>query len=88
MTHTPNDIPVHPVQNHYRPGIRPQCPQVVTMKAYEVYCALWGEQEALVTGECRGGFGVGELIALLYAHSFPKTEWRARFDEAVKGMQL
>ena len=56
------------------------------MRAYEVYTRLYGEQTALVTGDCRGGFGVNELIAFLYAHSFPQTEWRMRVDEALTGM--
>lgn len=87
-TPTPEEIPVHPVQ---RPlgVIRDQsvAPQVVTMAAYEVYTELWGAQERLVTGDCRGGFGAGELIGLLYARSFPRKEWRQRFEEAMKGME-
>lgn len=57
------------------------------MKCYEVYKKLWGEQQALIEGECRGGFGVNEVIGLLYAASFPQSEWRARFDEAMTGME-
>lgn len=77
----------HPVQTHYRDrGGR--CPTVVTLRAYEVYCHLYRPQEALVTGDCRGGFGVGELVAFLYARSFPKAEWQQRFDEAVRGLEL
>ncbi|MHB8953541.1 MAG: hypothetical protein ACYC4U_11275 [Pirellulaceae bacterium] len=57
------------------------------MAAYEVYCALFGPQEALITGHCRGGFGVNELVVFLYARSFPRKEWRARFDEAIEGMK-
>jgi hypothetical protein len=60
----------------------------VTRRAYEVYCAVYGEQPAMITGGCRGGFSTGELIAFLYAHSFPKPEWRQRVDEAFKGMVL
>ena len=56
------------------------------MRAYEVYCAVYAPQEALVTGHCRGGFGVGELIAFLYAYGFPRKEWRQRVDEAFHGM--
>jgi hypothetical protein len=41
----------------------------------------------MVMNGCRGGFGAGELIAFLYARSFPKDEWRKRFDEALKGMK-
>ncbi len=79
-------IPTHPVQNHVRPHQRYACPTVVTLRAYEVYRHVYGPQEALVTGECRGGFGAGELIAFLYARSFPKEEWRERTDEAFRGM--
>jgi hypothetical protein len=61
---------------------------VVTMRAYEVYCELYGEQPAMVTGGCRGGFGVGEIVAFLYARSFPKAEWRTRFEEALRGLSL
>jgi len=57
------------------------------MKAYDVYKHLHGEQEALITGDCRGGFSTGELIAFLYARTFPKEEWRNRSDEAFNGMK-
>lgn len=59
----------------------------VTLKAYEVYSHVYGKQEALITGHCRGGFATGELIAFLYARSFPKNEWRQRVEEAFKGME-
>lgn len=81
-----SEVDVHPVQIFGAHG--GVCPKVVTMKAYEVYCHLYGKQEAMVTGGCRGGFGVGELIAFLYAHNFPKNEWDARAQEAFNGMQL
>lgn len=76
-------IEVHPVQTT-RPG-KAVCPKVVTMLAYEVYCHVYAPQEAMVTGGCRGGFSTGELIAFLYARSFPKDQWRSRVDEAFKG---
>jgi hypothetical protein len=86
------DIPVHPVQRkrdlYFNRNNRPVAPQVVTLRAYEVYCHIYHPQVALITGECRGGFSVSELIALLYAHSFPKEEWENRVDEAFKGMNL
>lgn len=44
-------------------------------------------QEAMVTGGCRGGFSTGELIAFLYARSFPKAEWSARVREAFNGSE-
>ena len=77
----------HPIQTHdvTRRGAA-FMPSVVTLRAYEVYCHLYGPQPAMVDLEgrgCRGGFGVGELIAFLYARSFPKVEWRKRFDEAL-----
>lgn len=82
------EIEVHPVQRpHALAREQSVVPKAVTMRAYEVYCAVYGEQEAMVTGWCRGGFGVSELIAFLYARSFPQNEWRARVDEAFKGME-
>lgn len=77
-------VPVHPVQTRHGGG---QAPERVTLLAYEVYCHLFGAQEAIITGGCRGGFGAGELIAFLYAHSFPKAEWSARVSEALTGMR-
>jgi hypothetical protein len=58
------------------------------MAAYEVYCAVFGPQEALVQGNCRGGFGSAELVAFLYARGFAKNEWRGKVDDALKGMRL
>lgn len=79
-----DEVAVHPVQTHQQRG-GAVCPQVVTLRAYEVYKHVFGAQEALITGHCRGGFGTGELIAFLYAHSFPQSEWRTRVDEALHG---
>ena len=58
----------------------------VTRRAYEVYCHVYGKQEALMVGNCRGGFSTGELIAYLYARAFPENEWRQRVDEVFKSM--
>lgn len=79
---------VHPVKTK-RGGGHPngQAPQVLTIRAYEVYAHNYGPQPALITASCRGGFGAGELLALLYARSFPKTEWQARVEEALRGMR-
>ncbi len=63
-------------------------PESIYMRAYEVYCEVYAPQEALITGWCRGGFSIGELVAFLYAHSFPKEEWRVRVDEAIKEQNL
>ncbi len=73
------DIETHPVQARHTPA---RLPKAITMRAYEVYCEVFHPQEAMVTGDCRGGFSGGELIAFLYARSFPKNEWSARVDEA------
>lgn len=81
----PDEVATHPVQTDS--GRSGQAPQVVTLAAYEVYCHVHSPQEAMVTGWCRGGFGAGELIAFLYARSFPKAEWRERVDEAFRGME-
>lgn len=75
----------HPIQTREltRPHTRAMMPSEVTLRAYEVYCHVFAPQEALITNGCRGGFGVGELVAFLYARSFPKEEWRKRFEEAL-----
>jgi hypothetical protein len=86
VSQTTTEVPVHPVQVHQQKR-GAVCPQVVTMQAYEVYCHVYSPQDALVTGGCRGGFSTGELIAFLYARSFPKIEWSQRVDEAFRGMQ-
>lgn len=85
---TEKEVVVHPVQYHHRPHMSACAPTAVTLKAYEVYSAIFGEQEALITGGCRGGMGIGELIAFLYARSFPREEWRKRIDEALRGMKM
>jgi len=77
-------IETHPVQTVDHKGGRLRTE--VTLRAYEVYKYVFGEQKAMVEGDCRSGFGTGELIAFLYARSFPKEEWRQRVDEALKGM--
>lgn len=81
------EVQTHPVQTHSHRRGPAKAPTAVTLRAYEVYCHVYSPQEALVTGECRGGFSLGELVAFLYAHSFPKPEWRARVDEAFRGME-
>jgi hypothetical protein len=80
------NVPSHPVQVQRIIHQSARCTKTVTLRAYEVYCEIFRPQDALVTGNCRGGFGVGELIALLYAHTFLKAEWNAKFHEALKGM--
>ncbi len=79
------DILMHPVQTRQQKR-NAAIPQVVAMRAYEVYYRIYSPQEALVTGSCRGRFSTGELIAFLYAHSFPEEEWGRRVTEALTGM--
>jgi len=63
-------------------------PKVVYMAAYEVYCYIYSPQQAMIEDGCRGGFGLGELTAFLYARTFPKEEWRNRTNEAFRGIDL
>lgn len=77
----------HPVQKPNHRLIEGRVNTKVSLWAYEVYSHVYAPQEAMITGSCRGGFSTGELIAFLYAHSFPKKEWRDRVSEAFEGME-
>lgn len=58
-------------------------PWDVHIAAYEVYSEVFSPQEALIDLEgrgCRGGFGELELIAFLYARSFPRKDWQSITD--------
>lgn len=76
-------VETHPIQVMDRAG---KVNIKVSLAAYEVYSKIFAPQPKLITGNCRGGFGAGELVALLYARSFPQEEWAVRFDEALEGM--
>lgn len=76
----------HPVQVYKVEGA--YLSQAVTLRAYEVYKHLYGKQEAMVTGGCRGGFSIGEIVAMLYAATFPQPQWQQRFDEALRNSKL
>jgi hypothetical protein len=84
---TAEKVETHPVQTSRDRHGKGRAPTTVTMAAYEVYCHVYSPQPAIVTGGCRGGFSTGELIAFLYARSFPKSEWRTRVYEAFKGAE-
>lgn len=60
------------------------------MAAYEVYAHVYGPQEAMIdlARGCRGGFSSGELVAFLYARTFPKEQWRTKVNEAFRGATL
>lgn len=62
--------------------------RAVYMAAYEVYSTVFGPQEAMIVGDCRGGFSAGELIAFLYARSFPRKEWGNRVEEALHNLDI
>lgn len=81
---------LHPVQNKGDRYKQARLTSKATARAYEVYCHLHGAQPAMMDLEgrgCRGGFSVGELLAFLYARSFPKDEWRARAEEVFRGKE-
>jgi hypothetical protein len=91
MSNQSTEERLFPMQTHsVRPNSSGLLTESVYMAAYEVYSHVYGPQEAMVDLErgCRGGFGPGEMIAFLYARSFPKTEWHTRVDEAFRGMRL
>jgi len=79
----------HPVQTKPRYHDGAKLREEVVLRAYEVYCHVWGPQPAMVdvAKGCRSGFSAGELIAYLYAYPFPKSEWSARVDFAHRGME-
>lgn len=78
-------MPIQAATANRKPAV---VPTPVYMRAYEVYSGVHGPQEAMITNGCRGGFGVGELVAFLYAASFPKDQWRVRVNEALNGINL
>lgn len=83
-----DDVKTHPVQRCQKPTwMKATAPVVVTERAYEVYSHLHGTSQSLERMAERGGFGTGDIAAFLYARSFPKTEWSARVDEALRGME-
>lgn len=71
------------IPRKYRDSSAPVIPWDMHMRAYEVYAHVHGSQKALTKGECRGGFGVGELFAFLYAGQFPREEWTERVNRAI-----
>lgn len=81
----PKTFPIQAQTRDRKPACAPEC---VYMAAYEVYSHVFGPQDALLMGGCRGGFGSGELVAFLYAKSFPQSEWRKRVDEALHGLNI
>lgn len=83
-TNVPAVMPVQTRPCHSDGRLRSE----VVLRAYDVYVHCYGEQRAMVEGGCRGGFGIGELVAMLYARTFPREEWRARMEEAYKHMEL
>jgi hypothetical protein len=61
-------------------------PEAVAKRVYEVYEHVFGAHPAMLQAErgyC-GGFHAEEVVAMLYARSFPKTEWGRRTTEAME----
>lgn len=46
-------------------GFSAGIPWEMHLRAYDAYCKLYGKQQALIEGGCRGGFGTGELDRLI-----------------------
>ena len=90
MTDAMPDRETFPLQADARshPSKRASVNRHVYMAAYEVYSHVHGAQPALIEGGCRGGFGTSEMLAFLYARSFPKAEWRSRTKEAFLKMDI
>lgn len=78
-------IKTKPIQTRDRRGGK--IPEPVYMAAYEVYSHVYAPQKAMIEGGCRGGFSTSEIIAFLYARSFPRAEWERRVDEAFEGSE-
>lgn len=66
---------------------RATCCEAVYLAAYEVYAHVFGPQQAMIEGHCRGGFAVQEIVAFLYARPFPKEQWHDRVKEAFQGLR-
>lgn len=63
---------IAPVQG-YAAGI----PWDMHLRAYDAYCKMCGKQQALIEGNCRGGFGTSELDEFI-------PGWRDELDERTK----
>lgn len=69
-----------PCQTPLRSNGAGEVPEVVARRAFEVYDSR-GYNQDFETLHARGGFSTRELIAQLYARTFPRDEWRRREDE-------
>lgn len=76
----------HPVKTDHLFGQAAKVPQTVSLAAYEVRLHVYGPQEVMMPGDCQNEFTAGQLVAFLYARSFPKSEWSVRVAEALHGM--
>lgn len=84
-----SEMRMFPIQKHHRPNTQAKVMEPIYMRAYEVYSHVYAPQAAMIDFErgCRGGFGLGELTAFLWAYPFPRNEWRQRVDEAFAGIK-
>lgn len=84
-----DDIKLMPIQkSRLLPRDSASVNEAVYMRAYEIYSHIFAPQPAMIKDGCRGGFGFEELVCFLYAGNFPRDQWRARMDEAFKGIKL
>lgn len=58
-------------------GFSAGIPWDMHLRAYDVYCKKYGRQRALIEGNCRGGFGTGELDRFI-------PGWRDELSERIK----
>jgi len=68
-------------------GCDQKIPASVARLAYEVWPYVWTDCPELMLPEehpRKARLGVYEMIAALYARSFPQDEWHTRFDEALQ----
>lgn len=79
-----SDVKKVRVQRGYHPSNElAYVPEVLALRAEEVYRYLFNRGVIYD----RGGLGINEIIAFLYARSFPQNEWKERVKEAFDGME-
>lgn len=81
MTASTRFVPITDVNEH-APHLQKymRVPSYVALRAAEVYEEVFGNPARVL----KDGFSAMELAGFLYARSFPRAEWRARFHEAIR----
>lgn len=70
-----NPINMLPTQVSNGYGQKVEISEEIARKAYEVFSHLYGTSQSFERIHERGGFSSREIIAFLYMHTFPKSEW-------------